>query len=546
MSDDVPRLLIDVVNDQVHEANAAAAAIWGVSPDELRGRSLGDLFDPPSRAALQAWAFQVQPPSLTYPVGIVHAASAPEGRTRSRWMIEVNRVEGCSTFECRLRALPTEGLESEIRRLNWALDAFRRSARVLIRARTTSEMAERVCSAIVEHDGYSLAVIMLAEPAPSREMRVVAVAGEAKAYIAGLTMSWDPDQLSGQGPTGHALRSGTPYVMFDSHVDPVFAPWRERADNFGIRSSVAVPFKAGDDQMGTVLVYASIPHAFSDREVEVFQELGEEFAFAMSVLADKARLELARRAQLAAEAAAREKQVELARMSRVLMIGEFASSIAHELAQPLAAIMTNSETALRWLAASPSNPEGAQQAMQRIVRDADRAHEVIKRTRALIAREEPAFAPCFINLLIEEVLFMLSDDLIRSGIHVEVDLDPAHPRVEANSIQIQQVLINLIINARDAMRSLTDGAKRLRLTSGCPDGQWVAVHVIDNGECLAPDARDRIFEHLFSTKKEGLGLGLPISHSIVEMHGGRIEIEPGQSNGTVVSFTLPLCRDDAS
>ncbi|HEY1125233.1 MAG TPA: GAF domain-containing sensor histidine kinase [Sphingobium sp.] len=546
MSEDVPQLLIDVANDCVRDANEAAARIWGISAAELGLRSLGDLFDPKSKATLQTWAASAQASPLAYPVGIVHSVSTANGGRPSRWMIEVNRVAGQNMLDCRLHADTAEDLGSEIRRLNWALDAYRRSAKALMRAQSMSEMAERVCAAIVEHDDYALAVITLADPAPSRQIHAVAVAGDAQDYFTGITLSWDPDELSGQGPTGHAMRSGSPYIMFDSHIDPVFAPWRARAESFGIRSSATVPFKVSAGQMGAVLVYASTPYAFTEREVEVFQELGDEFAFAMSVLADQARLETARRAQLAAEAAARERQADLARVSRVLVLGEFASSIAHELAQPLAAIATNSETALRWLSASPANPEGAKHALQRIVRDADRAHDVIKRTRALIAKEEPEFAPCPINLLIEEVIFMLSDELIRAGIHVEIDLDPSRPFVQANSVQVQQVLINLIINARDAMRSLTDRPGRLRLTSARSDGQWVTVQVIDNGEGIAPEAQSQLFEHLFSTKKEGLGLGLPISRSIVEMHGGRIDIGPGEENGTVVSFTLPLRREAAA
>jgi signal transduction histidine kinase len=542
MSDDVPQLLIDIANDQICDANEAAARMWGVPAGQLRGRPIGDLFHPMSQVVLAAWDRSADGTSLSYPVSIVATASTTGEDNPSRWMADLTRKAGNTLIDCRLRPYPADDQGSEIRRLNWALDAYRRSATALIRAKSTVEMAERACAAIVEYNGYVLAVIALADPPPSREMRAVAIKGDARAYFTGITLSWNPEQVSGQGPTGYAMRSGRPYVMYDSHLDPVFAPWRERADRFGIRSSVTVPFKARDGQMGAVIVYARTPHSFTAREMEVFQQLGDEFAFAMSVLADQARLDAARRAQLAAEAAARERQAELARVSRVLMLGEFTSSIAHELTQPLAAIVTNSETALRWLAATPPNPDGARQALQRTIRDAGRAQDVIHRTRALIAKEEPELASCDLNLLIEEAVFMLSEDLFRSGLHVEIDLDARAPRVQANSVQIQQVLINLIINARDAMRSVTDREKRLRVISAC-DGDGVTVKVIDNGKGLEPAAQDRLFDHLFSTKREGLGLGLPISRSIIEAHGGHIDAQPGGENGLVLTFTLPRCKE---
>lgn len=543
MNDDVPQLLIDIANDQICDASEAAARAWGMSPGQLRKRHIGDLFHPMSQVMLAAWGRSGDGTSLSYPVNIIGTDGSAEGSRPSRWMAELTRAAGSSRIDCRLHPYPADDQGSEVRRLNWALDAYRRSSTALIRAKSTSEMAERACAAIVEYNGYALAVIALADPPPSREMRAVAIKGDAQAYFTGITLSWDPEQVSGQGPTGYAMRSGRPYVMYDSHLDPVFTPWRERAERFGIRSSVTVPFRAGDGQVGAVIVYARTPGSFTDREMEVFQQLGNEFAFALSVLADQARLDAARRAQLVAEAAARQRQAELARVSRVLMLGEFTSSIAHELTQPLAAIVTNSETALRWLAATPPNPEGVRQALQRTIRDAGRAQDVIQRTRALIAKEEPKLAPCDLNLLIEEVVFMLSEDLFRSGIHVEIDLDPRRPRAQANSVQIQQVLINLIINARDAMRSVTDRERRLSVTTTCGDDGWATVKVVDNGEGIDPAVRDRLFDHLFSTKQDGLGLGLPISRSIIESHGGRIGAEPGIENGLVLSFTLPRCKD---
>lgn len=184
----------------------------------------------------------------------------------------------------------TQGAPLERTRLQWALEAYVRSTRALIHFDGFEELVEHVCEAIVQGGRYVVAGVGLTASVSEQPVRVVAAAGLGVKYLAGLGLSASPDTVGGSGPTGRALRTGEPYVMADSLVDPIFEPWRERAASYGIRSSVTVPFKLDGALRGVLLVYAREPNAFGDQELALFGELAEQLAFAMSVSDDRARL----------------------------------------------------------------------------------------------------------------------------------------------------------------------------------------------------------------------------------------------------------------
>lgn len=524
----VAHVLVDLATGKALEANPAAEALWRRPLAELQQCTIAELFDPAARDAFAAWTQDRERDVLGYPVIPQIPGGARSGFTSVT-------LEACRTDDdtclCRFHASESDNSEDEIRNLNWALQAYARSARALIRARSLSEMAEQVCRAIVERDDYALAAIAMRE-GDGRFLRIVALAGDATGYADGLRLSSDPADVSGQGPTGLSIRSGIPVVMHDSRVDPVFAPWRERAAAFGIRSSVTVPFCVDEQVVGVVLVYASRPMAFTARAIQTFYELGEELAFAIGVLQNRQRLR-------EAQSALHDKQDELARVARALSVGEFASSIAHETAQPLAAIMTNCETALRWLGENRENIPAARQALQRSIRDCRRAHEVIQRTRAMLASHERKVEPCNLNRILQDVVELLRDDLSRAEVQVDTAFAPYLPRVMADDVQLQQVIINLVMNARDAMRDITTRPRTLRIESGLGENGTVIVTITDNGDGMAEDVANRMFDHFFTTKKGGIGLGLSISRSIVEAHGGRLWGEPVAPFGAAFHIVLP-------
>ena len=241
----------------------------------------------------------------------------------------------------------------------------------------------------------------------------------------------------------------------------------------------------------------------------------------------------------AAAQAARDSQAELARVGRVLSVGELASSIAHEINQPMAAIVTNSEASLRWLGRDTPNIERARSAIDRTIESAHRASAVIKRIREMQAKSESAFVSVQLNELFEDVLRFTQDERRRAQVIVRTRWQRALPAVHGDPIQLQQVMLNLIMNGIDAMKGVAGRARTISEGSRIEGDREILISVADRGVGLAPGAEERLFDPFFTTKQGGVGLGLPISRSIIESHGGHIWATAGKPDGTVFSFTLP-------
>jgi PAS domain S-box-containing protein len=240
------------------------------------------------------------------------------------------------------------------------------------------------------------------------------------------------------------------------------------------------------------------------------------------------------------EAALQLAQAELARVARLTTIGELAASIAHEINQPLSAISTNSRAALRWLGHEVPNLAEAKQALERTSKEAQRASDVIGRIRVLLKHDKPKYTPIEINDIIKEVVTMTQSALDARGVSVRIDLPPGLPRALGDRVQLQQVLLNLIMNGADAMSLVMSGPRILGLSSRVELSDSILVSVEDSGTGLEAGLSDRIFDPLFTTKQNGMGMGLAICKSIVEAHGGRIWALPGSPNGTVFQFTVPF------
>ena len=237
------------------------------------------------------------------------------------------------------------------------------------------------------------------------------------------------------------------------------------------------------------------------------------------------------------EAALQEAEANLARVTRVVALGELAATIAHEVNQPLAAIVTNGNFCLRELAGGRQNFEKLREAVAEIVNDGTRASAVISGIRAQLKKGAPERAELDINEVIQDVARLLRNELSRNRVSLRTDLAADLPRSFGDRVHLQQVLINLIINGIDAMRTLTDRPRELHIKSTKhPD--VVLVQVQDSGRGLDPDQVGQVFEPFFTTKPEGIGMGLSISRSIVESHGGRLWAE-SSATGALFQFTLP-------
>jgi C4-dicarboxylate-specific signal transduction histidine kinase len=239
-----------------------------------------------------------------------------------------------------------------------------------------------------------------------------------------------------------------------------------------------------------------------------------------------------------AEEERREAQAELARVTRVTTMGELTASLAHEVNQPIAAASTNANTCLRWLAGDTPNIEEAREAASRIVKDGKRAAEIISRIRQLFKKGTSQRELVDVNEAIREMIILLRSEAARYNITVRMELAADLPRIMGDRVQLQQVLMNLIVNSIDAMKEV-DGVRELAVKSQRTEKEELLVSVSDTGVGLPPQQADQIFNAFFTTKPHGTGMGLRISRSIVESHGGRLWAADNSPRGANFCFTLP-------
>lgn len=246
-----------------------------------------------------------------------------------------------------------------------------------------------------------------------------------------------------------------------------------------------------------------------------------------------------------AETDLREMQAELAHLNRVMTVGELTASIAHEINQPLAAIVMNGNAALRWLAVDPPNLAKARDSAELIIRDGDRASQVIARIRALLKKSPPSKSLLDVNEFVNEVVDLTQSEMVRNTVHLRVEFADDLPRVRGDRIQLQQVLLNLIVNAVEAMLTIEDRQRALLIATDIFDDTGVRVAVRDNGLGIDPQKADHLFDAFSTTKPEGMGMGLAISRSIIEAHGGRLWTEPNNNYGATFQFTLPIIANES-
>src|SRR5580704_538218 len=239
-----------------------------------------------------------------------------------------------------------------------------------------------------------------------------------------------------------------------------------------------------------------------------------------------------------AEEALRQAQADLARISRITTMGELTASLAHEVNQPIAAAVTDANTCLRWLNRNEPDLQEAREAASRVVKDATRAAEIISRTRLLFKKANPQWEPVDMNEIIREMVALMGSEAARYSISVRMELAADLPQVMGDRVQLQQVLMNLMMNSIDAMKEV-DGTRELVIHSQRGKNEELVVSVSDTGVGLPPQQADQIFDAFFTTKPHGTGMGLRISRSIVESHGGRLWADNNSSRGAGFHLTLP-------
>jgi NO-binding membrane sensor protein with MHYT domain len=273
-----------------------------------------------------------------------------------------------------------------------------------------------------------------------------------------------------------------------------------------------------------------------------FDETSLALAIAGFTLADLVALFASLSKRKRVEGALRQTRADLAHIHRVTAMGELAASISHEVMQPLGAGITNVEAALRWLGSQPPDLDEVRQALGRAVNNERRAAEIIGRIRALIKKEPPRKDSLEINEAIVEVIAVTRGEVRKNNVSVQTQLAEGLPLIQGDRVQLQQVILNLIINAVEAMNGVSEGSHELLIGTGKDASGGVLVAVQDSGPGLNPESFEHMFDSFYTTKHGGMGMGLSICRSIVEAHGGRIWATPNAGPGITVQFTLPIAE----
>jgi signal transduction histidine kinase len=331
------------------------------------------------------------------------------------------------------------------------------------------------------------------------------------------------------GSCGTAMYRREPVVVTDILQDPLWEPYRGVAEPYGLRACWSTPIlEHSGKALGSFAMYYREPRSPSPAETRAL-----EMATHLAGIAIERKLAREQRERL------RQAQADLAHINRVTTMGELTASLAHEIKQPIAAAVINARTCLRWLERDAPEVSEARDAASRLVTDVTRAADIISRISFLFKKGALQHELVDVNELIREMTVLLRSEAARYSISIHSSLANDLPKIMADRVQLQQVFMNLMLNGIEAMKDM-GAVGELTIGSQQGDSSQILISVVDTGAGLQPEQVEKVFNAFYTTKAQGTGMGLPISRSIIESHGGHLWASPNPGRGATFQFTLPI------